>query len=126
MKKLLLFISIVFSSLEIMATTIGSYEIIIKPESSYSPVEDEYIDYEDFGRRSLQKPIYCTLDSQNGVIFSKESIDILTYSIYDSSENCIAIFDDEFEFVSYLFTLSGEYKLVFTTPDYDLVGWIDL
>lgn len=76
------------------------------------------------GNRTRPMPIMCQI-SESGIDFGFEfEFDIMTYEIYDLNGDCVAIFGDEISFVEYLFTLSGEYQLRFTTPNYELVGYV--
>lgn len=77
------------------------------------------------GNRKLPEILLCSI-SQDGIEFYSNSPQILSFEIQDKSGNIVGIFVDEFDFIEVLFSLQGEYKLVFTTPDYYLTGWITL
>lgn len=75
------------------------------------------------GNRTTPIKIRCIIN-ENGIVLINISDDIQTYEIYDTKDNCLAVFSDEDSFIEFLFTLSGEYQLRFSTATYDLVGYI--
>lgn len=89
--------------------------------------EHERVEQGNGGRREAPIPILCYIDENTGISFSSDlNLECITFEIQDKSGNIVGIFVDEFDFIEVLFSLQGEYKLVFTTPDYYLTGWITL
>lgn len=81
------------------------------------------------GQRAPGLLIECTISISQGIQLnsSVDVSDILAYEIWDAEgESCIASFCDEAGFINFLFSLSGEFQIRFTTPDYNLVGFIQI
>jgi uncharacterized protein YozE (UPF0346 family) len=79
------------------------------------------------GHRSLSSYLCCTISDTDGVsITTVDTEDIYLYEIYDNSSCCIATFSNDYDFVSYLFSLSGDYLIQFTTADNIYSGYIQL
>lgn len=94
---------------------------ISQPDSDPDPAEGNR------RHRKVGKSFLCSIDEENGISFSADiNIEEITFEIQDKSGNIVGIFVDEFDFIEVLFSLQGEYKLVFTTSDYYLTGWITL
>lgn len=74
------------------------------------------------------KQIMCTIDSENGVYIEEiPTSEIISFDIYDESgELCFASFNNEEEFVGFLFSLEGEYVIRFVTIDKTYSGFISL
>ena len=83
---------------------------------------------EDNRHRMPGKQIMCTITSENGVsIEGISSADILFFDIYDASgELCFASYNNEEDFVDFLFSLEGEYVIQFVTTDKTYTGFISL
>ena len=76
--------------------------------------------------RLPSRPIICTID-ENGVTFQMDcEPEIISYDIYDADGVLIAGFGDEEGFIQALFSLSGDYTVVFTTVEYLYSGNICL
>lgn len=88
--------------------------------------EEEYIDKGKTSHRKPSRPIECLIEESGITFYTEETPDIILYEIYDETESLVGVFGDEREFVAYLFTLQGEHKLVFSTIEYDLMGWVYL
>lgn len=71
-------------------------------------------------------PIPCIID-ENGVIFQMDTTpEIIGYEIYDSESVLIYSVGDEEDFIQTLFSLSGNYTVVFRTQEYAYIGSIEL
>ncbi|MDE6081024.1 MAG: hypothetical protein K2F70_01975 [Muribaculaceae bacterium] len=83
---------------------------------------------EDNRHRMPGKQIMCTIDSEKGVyIEGVPTSEILSFDIYDESgELCFASYNNEEEFVGFLFSLEGEYVIRFVTSDKTYSGFISL
>ncbi len=70
--------------------------------------------------------IPCVI-SEAGVAFQMDCPpEILVYEIADADGNVIASFGDEASFVQTLFSLTGDYTVVFTTAGYVYYGWVSI
>lgn len=101
------------------------YDVWMQKQTGYSwpNPKGEYEEPEEEGRKKPARPFICTIDETSGIEFSNSEVEeILTYEIYDEQGFCVGIFTDEMDFIECLFSLSGGYKIVFTTDEYDLVG----
>ena len=52
--------------------------------------------------------------------------EIISYDIYDADGVLIAGFGDEEGFIQALFSLSGDYTVVFTTSEYEYSGYVSM
>lgn len=108
-------------------TSLLSFPFGISLNVSLTPVYNPSIEEETTppqGNRKKPLPLHCTI-SEYGISYQAiEAPEVLFYEIYDLNGDCVAFFGDEISFVEYLFTLSGEYQLRFTTPNYEFVGYV--
>lgn len=85
-------------------------------------------EFPEIGESSHRRPsrkLECDIDDVMGITFYGEEVgEIITYEIYNNLDFCIGLFYDESEFIEFLFLLTGEYRLVFSTEEYDLEGWV--
>lgn len=121
-KRIFTFVSVVIFAL---GTSLSTFPKMISLKLTRTVLGNS--EEEEEGRRKQSKPLTCSIDSTFGVTFAGEEQPIIySYEIYDVNDFCFGIFYDEMEFVNYLFTLSGEYKIVLTSDDYDFIGWVEL
>lgn len=74
-------------------------------------------------------PIECVITTDGIELMSvSESVsDVLSFEIWDAeSEFCVASFSTESEFISVLFSMTGEFQVRFIFADYELVGYVKL
>lgn len=82
-----------------------------------------YDDDDNRGNRFVA--LTCTIGEENGVEISGTTDEIIAYEIWDATGSvCIGYFTDEEEFVEYLFSLNGDFQLVFYFENYTLEGEI--
>ncbi len=94
---------------------------VLYMQTNYSPQYEEYED--EKGNRFVA--LTCTVSRENGVEISGTTDEIISYEIWDATGTvCIAYFTNEEEFVEYLFSLNGDFQLVFFFEDYTLTGEI--
>lgn len=99
--------------------------IIVQPLPNTSSQHKENAIKE--GHRMPIQQNLCTISDTDGVsITTVDTEDIYLYEIYDNSSCCIATFSNDYDFVSYLFSLSGNYLIQFTTADNIYSGYIQL
>ncbi len=126
--KLVILIAAMMTSSTIYASAAPITSCVVnlqKAPASSGPNDIE--DYE-YGHRRPTQPVECNISS-DGIQFTSvtESPDILTYELWDAEGTCsIASFCDEAGFINFLFSQSGEFQIRFTTPDYNLVGFIQI
>jgi len=85
------------------------------------------IDPDVTGHRAPARPIFGTISQDTGInIPNIELEEIVSYEIYDENQNCIASFPDETDFITYLFSCSGEIEIRLNLTDYSLVGFLIL
>lgn len=81
------------------------------------------------GKRIPPRPVWCEISQSTGVLIggiSRES-EILSYEIIDAGNNSsVAILCDEISFMEVLFSLKGEYKIVFMTAGSTFQGYVCL
>ncbi len=75
--------------------------------------------------RMPTRPILCSISVEDGVTFDDgTNPDIISYEITDVDNNTVAVTGDEADFIQTLFTLMGEYQILFRTDDYVYYGGI--
>lgn len=78
-------------------------------------------------QRHPGKRITCTIDSTTGIQFvGQETPDFVYFEIYDSNDSCIGAFGDETEFITALFSLSGEYRILLNDTNSSYTGFVSL
>ena len=78
------------------------------------------------GRRSKERPITGEITSSGVSIPGVEISDIISFEIYDPSGICLGIYSDEMDFVNALFSLSGEFEIVFVTENTTFAGIVEV
>lgn len=79
------------------------------------------------GYRSPSRPITINISRTDGVqIPHVDKNEILSYSIYDEEETCLATFTNEADFVDFVFSTTGEVEIRIELADYYLCGWLQL
>lgn len=74
--------------------------------------------------RIPSRPILCFISVEDGVSFDDGSNpDIISYEIKDNN-NPVAVTGDETDFIQTLFSLTGEYVILFRTDEYVYYGGI--
>ena len=118
MKKLILIFALLFSAAQLGADDV---RLPLIPGEDPEP--------EEFPRHKLPvRPVTCTISSENGVnISGVETSDIISFDVYDQSgELCLASFINDMDFVTFLFSLEGDYTLRFVTDGKTYIGYISL
>lgn len=91
------------------------------PKKSTGHTKDDY----KKGTRTPPRPIYCVIDSEEGVQTEISPEEILSYELWDQTEEfCIASFTDEASFLQYLFSYPGEFQIIIETDEYTYVGYL--
>lgn len=128
MKHILTLFMILFSCSMALAWNNGLFaqvKMFSSPTASYSeqnPDEDPR-NY----HRIPSRPILCSISVDDGVSFDDGSNpDIISYEIKDADNNSIAITCDEADFIQTLFSLTGEYVILFRTDQYVYYGSISI
>lgn len=79
------------------------------------------------GRRSPAHHCVCSISLTHGVSLPSLENSIETFEILDiKDKTCVAIYTDEHDFTSCLFSMTGIYMIRFTTEDYEFVGYIEI
>ncbi|MDE5976491.1 MAG: hypothetical protein K2G69_08075 [Muribaculaceae bacterium] len=77
--------------------------------------------------RIPSQPHHCHIGQTGGIVIGGvDSSEILSFEIRDTYGNTVAILADEASFIETLFSLSGEYRLIFRLPGRTLAGWINI
>lgn len=86
------------------------------------------IEPEPEGQRKPSAPILCTIDSDSGVHLMNISNDeIVLYVIYTvDTEECVFMSNSESDFTNVLFSLRGEFRIIFRFNDYALSGFVEI
>lgn len=84
-----------------------------------------YDDDDNRGNRFVA--LTCTIGEENGVEISGTTDEIIAYEIWDATGSvCIGYFTDEEEFVEYLFSLNGDFRIILFYSDCILTGEVSL
>lgn len=128
MKKYLIFtilfmVLFAFQSTEIFAGAFKTLTVSLDRKELITPQDGP--DYDPPIHRSPADAYICSITPENGVEISGTTDEIISYEIWDATGTvCIAYFTNEEEFVEYLFSLNGDFQLVFFFEDYTLTGEI--
>lgn len=108
----------------VLAADNVSYTVIMQKEPNNQTGHNKQESPE--GRRIPPKPIYCTI-SPEGISVAGLSEDIITYEVWnETSEICLASFNEEQKFLDFLFNQSGEFQITFVTENYCISGYISI
>lgn len=103
----------------------SSYTITLQQTQTDDSEHKHHLDPE--GRRSAPVPILCNISQDEGLLINGFSSEITEYEILDpSSETVIASLNEESDFIQFLFSQTGDIKIIFKTEDYYLVGYITI
>lgn len=79
------------------------------------------------GHRTPARPIGCTIIEGEGITTDVVIEDIETYELWDiEGEDCVAVYANDIDAASHLFSTPGEYQLRIITNDYVYFGTISL
>lgn len=79
------------------------------------------------GNRKPQAPLYCNISVENGVTVNRIDIeDITSFEIYDCNGILINSFDNQWDFISSLFSMNGEVIIKLSTSESSYTGSIYL
>lgn len=77
--------------------------------------------------RMPTRSILCSISVEDGVSFDDGSNpDIISYEIKDADNNPVAVTGNETDFIQTLFSLSGDYVVLFRTCEYIYYGGVCL
>ena len=72
-------------------------------------------------------PLFCTISRVDGIqISGVDNADIVSFEILDVYGNTVAVLADEASFIDTLFSLKGEFRIVFRLSDHIMLGWINI
>ena len=72
-------------------------------------------------------PLFCSISKVGGIQISGiENADIVSFEILDAYGNTVAELADEASFIDTLFSLKGDFRIVFRFSDHIMVGWINI
>ena len=72
-------------------------------------------------------PLFCTISRVDGIqISGVDNADIVSFEILDAYGNTVAVLADEASFIDTLFSLKGDFRIVFRFSDRSLAGWIEI
>ncbi|MDE5976798.1 MAG: hypothetical protein K2G69_09635, partial [Muribaculaceae bacterium] len=87
--------------------------------------DDWYVEPDPSRKKTPSAPVMVNVSAKDGLsIPGVDSSEILSFEIRDAYGNTVAILTDEDSFIETLFSLSGEYRLIFRLPGRTLAGWI--
>lgn len=79
----------------------------------------------DEWKRSADKPVMCVI-SEEGIVLSDINISsILKYELYDKKGNYIATFENQKDFIDYIYNNNAAMIILLVFDDYGLIGCID-
>ncbi len=108
------------STVTAKATETPTHSIPLQQEEDSEPVIENRK-----GRRSLARPVMCVITSE-GIQVDIDPADIVAYELWDESEVCLISTSDEIEFVTVLYTLSGNLKLRIVPEGYISIGFLSI
>lgn len=118
LKFLILCIAVVSAQAIAIAADDKNYTVPVTPGEKL-----EYVDDGPIKNRAPSLRIICTISQSEGITMNGHAFNFLSYEIWDTEgEICFGAFTDETAFISYLFSIEGEYQLRFITEEYSLLG----
>lgn len=86
---------------------------------------DDERDKHNRGERMPQQPIVCSISNDSGISLPNyfDVSEISSFEIWNQN-TCIASFIDQKDFIDMIFSLKGEYQLIFRFKNYLLSGYI--
>lgn len=125
-KIFLLLVLLIIGSRGISADNTESVSISLYTEETDSESGD-LLELDPKGPRIPAAPLFCTITKTEGVqITGVDNSEIEGFEIRDIYGNTIAVLSDESSFVDTLFTLKGEYRILFRLSNRSLAGWIQI
>lgn len=77
------------------------------------------------GNRIPPRPIICTISETDGIQIDLCNDDIYAYEVWnETAETCFASYNDETDFVQYIFSIPGTYQIKLITEEYVYTGCI--
>ncbi|MDE6793074.1 MAG: hypothetical protein K2J48_08340 [Muribaculaceae bacterium] len=71
-------------------------------------------------------PLFCSISKVGGIQISGiDSAEIVCFEILDAYGHTVALLQDEPSFIETIFSLNGEYRIVFRLQNKILSGWIN-
>ena len=90
-----------------------------------STLDHEKIDLPEYGKRIPSCPIECTISQDTGVTIYDCPDEIVSYEIWDADGNsCLSLCSDESDFLSGLFSMTGDFQIRLKTSDYTYIGYL--
>ena len=87
----------------------------------------DIIEIDPKGPRCPAAPLFCSISKVGGIqISGVENADIVSFEILDAYGNTVAELADEASFIDTLFSLKGDFRIVFRFSDRSLAGWIEI
>ena len=83
------------------------------------------IEEEPHGHRVPPHIFNCTVDCDGVWIEDMNMEEILSYEVYDESGECVGLFGNEGNFISFIGSANGLYTVCFLTQDYCFIGSTD-
>ena len=79
------------------------------------------------GNRIPQAPLYCNISIENGISINRiDTEDIISFEIYDCNGILINLFDNQWDFISTVFSMNGEVIIKLSTSESSYIGSIYL
>lgn len=131
MKQLLTIISIVFLQLIIPGNIYAddnnnleeNYTVVLRCSEN----EPENPDPNNKGNRIPQAPLYCNISIENGISINRiDTEDIISFEIYDCNGILINLFDNQWDFISTLYSMNGEVIIKLLTSESSYTGTLYL
>lgn len=127
-RQLLLIISVFISTvmpMSVIADDGGTYEVPTKklndPEPSNDPPKGI------IPNRLPSSPVIITITDGEGVsIPGVDNDDVISFSIYNEDGMLIAMYDDDMDFASAVFSMTGVIEIRIALDGYSLCGWMEL
>lgn len=120
---LTLLFMILSSPVEVLAADdTSAYNVTLQKR----PVQEGDYERDEDGKRSAARPVYCSISRRNGIEVSaidKEEIEL--FEIYHNGV-CLLSSPEEKDFITVLFSISGNLEIRLITSDYAFIGYIGM
>lgn len=81
---------------------------------------------EETGYRAPSRRVLCVI-SPEGLSINTNGEEIVSYELRDpETDACLGIYTDDTNFISHLYTVKADYKIVLTTDSYHYIGYLSV
>lgn len=105
----------------------NSSSYTLKLHKQFNILPGQEIEDDNNTHRAPSRPITCSIHQDTGIeIPNIDTADINSFEIYDENQMCIATFIEEEDFITFIFSYTGNAEIHLSYNTYTLIGYISL